>query len=164
MWAPCWPYKPCCQGEYTVLWPPDFYEQLNNSLLIFVHLNVFICLCMLGSFECEYSIELNWNYWIAFIKLGNFHKLWWIRTITCVTKTVYQTYWNREKNAAMSQTTFSNIFSWMKLLVWLKFRPTSKPITAQFFTHICADRPGIINSVRLVLDTALPLVSHVYVG
>ena len=47
------------------------------------------------------------------------------------------THWGRERMAAISQTTFSNVFSWMRILkIWLKFH-WSLFVSAQFkiFQH-----------------------------
>ena len=36
IWAPCWPYKPCCQGEYTVHWlPVNFRVQFQLLLQVY---------------------------------------------------------------------------------------------------------------------------------
>ena len=81
------------------------------------------------------------------------------------------THWGRDEIDAISQTRFSNAFSWMKMFqLWLKFhwslflrvqltifRPGDKPLSApmmvSLLTHICVTRP---QWVRL----AAPLGMH----
>ena len=82
------------------------------------------------------------------------------------------THWGRDKMAALSQTTRSNAFSWMKMLEFrlfsLKFvhkgsinnipalvqimagrrpgdKPLSEPMVARLPTHICVTRPQWVN-------------------
>ena len=71
------------------------------------------------------------------------------------------THWGRDKMAAVSQTTLSNAFSWMKMLEFrLRFqinnypalvqimawrrsgdKPLSEPMMVSLLTHICVTRP-----------------------
>ena len=78
------------------------------------------------------------------------------------TNTPWLTHWGPDKMGAMSQTTFSSAFSWMKLFEFrLKFqwslflrvtltifqlwrpgdRPLSEPMMVSLLTHICVTRP-----------------------
>ena len=83
------------------------------------------------------------------------------------------THWGRDKMAAISQTTFSNAFSWMKIyqfrlrfhwkffpreeiyipalvqiMAWRRRgdKPLSEPVMVSLLTHICATRPQWVNS------------------
>ena len=85
------------------------------------------------------------------------------------------THWGQDKMAAVSQTTLSNAFSWMKMLefrlrfISLKFvpkgpinnnpalvqimawrrsgdKPLSEPMMVSLLTHICVTRPQWVNS------------------
>ena len=63
------------------------------------------------------------------------------------------TYWGWDKVAAISQTTLSNAFSWMKIsvfwfkLIWSLFRPDDKPLSepmvVRSLKHICVTRASM---------------------
>ena len=85
------------------------------------------------------------------------------------------THWGRDEMGAISQTTFSNAFSWMKMLrisikISLKFvpkgpinnipalvqmmawrrsgdKPLSEPMMVGLLTHICVTRPQWVNTL-----------------
>ena len=74
------------------------------------------------------------------------------------------THWGRDKMDAISQTTLSNAFLWMKMLeFWLKFhwslflrfqfqgcrpggKPLSEPMMLCLTTHTCVTRPQWVNA------------------
>ena len=83
------------------------------------------------------------------------------------------THWGRDKMTAISQTTFSNVFSWMKMyefhlrfhcnlflrtiynipvlveiMAWRRRgdKPLSEPMMVRLPTHICVTRPQRVNS------------------
>ena len=87
------------------------------------------------------------------------------------------THWGRDKITAISQTTFSNTFSWMKTLVWIKMsltfvpkgpinnipalvqiiawrlpgdKPLSKPIVVSLLMHICVTRPQWVKHFLII--------------
>ena len=86
------------------------------------------------------------------------------------------THWGRDKMAAISQTTLSNAFSWMKIFsikISLKFvpkgpinniptlvqimtwrrpgdKPLSEPMMVSLMTHICVTRPQRVNISRWI--------------
>ena len=78
------------------------------------------------------------------------------------------THWGQDKTDAISQTTFSNAFSWMKMFEFLlKFhwslflrvqltifqrpgdKPLSEPMMVKLLTHICITRPQWVNDAYM---------------
>ena len=85
------------------------------------------------------------------------------------------THWGRDKMAAVSQTTLSNAFSWMKMLEFrLRFpkgpinnipalvqimawrrsgdKPLFEPMMVSLLTHICVTRPQRVNVTTLYVE------------
>ena len=86
-------------------------------------------------------------------------------------------HWGRDKMAAISQTTLSNAFSWMKMIlllpISLKFvpkgpiniipalieiMPLSEPMLVSLLTHICITRPEWVNTGNLFIYKCLDIV------
>ena len=78
------------------------------------------------------------------------------------------THWGRDKKTAISHTTFSNAFSWMKMYEFRLSRsgdkPLSEPMMVTLLTHVCVTRPRWVKSMlRTWFVMFLPMREN-YVG
>ena len=88
----------------------------------------------------------NWvlEQWHLVHGVSRLSPLLYFVTLTCWDLLTALTHWGRDKMAAISQTTLSNAFSWMKMLDFrLKFHwsSLSEPMMVRLLTHICVTRP-----------------------
>ena len=92
---------------YMCLWPHCFPDGIVNFQTI-----------ILWIFVCYIIIIIKSEIWITSHRVRLGHK-----TVTCVVcLAMLWTHWGRDNMATISQTTFSNEFSWMKMLeFWFKF-------------------------------------------
>ena len=107
--------------------------------------------------------------------------------ITSVPNYIALTHWGRDKMTAVSQTTLSNAFSWMKMLAfrlrfhwslfqrfqindipsWVQImawrrsgdKPLSEPMMVSLSTHICITRPQRVNKKKMAPEM-MKLISH----
>ena len=93
-----WMFSTVCSGCLSLRYPGEMVDILHGSRVLIVHwglLSFVHVLCLLFHF------------------VSNVFYYWWLRIILRWFN--WLTHWGWDKMAAISQTTFSNAFSWMKM-------------------------------------------------
>ena len=136
--------------SYNIMWHIDLKHR--SLYLLLSNMN-----CSKHWTSCIFQSKI----WALFIIFQNLTEVW-----------CYLTHWGRNKMDAISQTTFSSAFPWMKMfefrlkvpkgpitnipalvqiMAWRRpgDKPLSEPMMVRLPTHMCVTRPQWVNQCRL---------------